>query len=525
MNNIAKFFQSLRFQSKQSNIKYPYNTAGYYVVDHKLAKNRPNTKVTVITPVYNAEKFLKKTIDSVINQSLGMNEIEYILVDDHSTDGTRDILMEYSAKFENLIAIFLRKNSGTPGHPRNIGIQHANSDYISFLDADDWLAPNGLEILYQILEETGDDYVVGKTIKVEQKKTSTVGEHESCKERRSVSPFSIPHIFNHLGPRARIVRTSIIRDQQIRFPEMKFAEDKQFFIDVLINSKRISTTKEPIYYLNRLNNAQTRLTNQTNILQKTDCNLKVINYILNKNLELHKKKLILNRLYEFDSINRFFMTPHYEKTRLKPLYYTKFNKVIHSTKNLEYEIAEEFTIPTNKIKYNLLCDKKYRDLEKLIIWDKNEKVKEIIIKDQLPYTISPLLHEESKYIRIPMFATMITESVKGNIFSLTFKVYGDHLHNITDVLIQKWNDALVDLSIPVKVDSDGNGLLELPFHQLAQLPLANYSIFLRYNDYMKVNIRKDDNTPLFHQFNKNDYRFFQTSYSNIALEISRVKST
>lgn len=522
---MTKIIKSIRTHSKQPKIKYPYNAEGYYVVDHKLAQSRPPTKVTVITPVYNAEKYLKKTIDSIINQSLGMNAIEYILVDDCSTDATRDILIQYSAKYENIIAIFSKNNSGTPGRPRNIGIQHANSDYISFLDADDWLEPTGLEVLHQILEETLDDYVVGKTIKVEQNKTSTIGEHESCKERRGVSPFSIPHIFNHLGPRARMMRTSVIREHHIQFPEMKFAEDKQFFIDVLINSRRISTTKEPIYYLNRLNNAQSRLTNQTNILQKTDCNLKVIKYILNKDLEMDKKKLILNRLYEFDSINRFFMTPHYEKTKLKRLYYTKFNKVIHSTKSLEYEIAEEFTIPTNKIKYNLLCNKKYRDLEKLITWDKNEKVKEVLIKDQLPYTVSPLLNERGKYIRLPMFATMINESVSENIYSLSFKVYGDYIHNITDILFQKWNDAHVDFSLPVKVDSEGNGLLEVHFHQIAQLPLSNYSIFLRYNDYMKTNIRKVIKTPFVHQFNGIDFCFFQTGYSNIALKISRMKST
>lgn len=525
MLNISKFIDSIRAQSRQTLPKYPYNTKGYYVVDNKIEQSRTHPKVTVITPVYNAEKFLRKTIDSVVNQTIGIDVIEYILIDDHSTDSTRDILIEYSSKFENIIAIFMKSNSGTPGRPRNIGIQHATSNYITFLDADDWLEPNGLEVLHNILEETGDDYVVGKTIKVEKKKTSTIGEHESCKERRGVSPFSIPHICNHLGPRARMIRTSVIRDHHIQFPEMKFAEDKQFFIDILIYSKSISTTKAPIYYLNRLNNAQTRLTNQTNILQKTDYNLKVINYILDKNIEISKKKLILNRLYEFDSINRFFMTPHYEKTKLKRLYYTKFNKVMKTTQRLEYEIADEFMMPTNKLKYDLLRTKKYRDLEKLVIWEKNEKVKKVHIQDHLPYSVAPITNEGNKYIRIPMYATILHDSFNADRYSLTFKVYGDHLDNITDVLFQKWNDAHVEFTLPVNVDSEGNGLLEVSLNHFAQFPPANYSIFLRYNDYMKTNIRKSDHTPLFHQYNDLELSFFQTSYSNIALKISTNKSS
>jgi len=524
MLNVSKLIHSIRSQSKQNTPKYPYNSEGYYVVDHKFEKNRTTPKVTVITPVYNAENFLSKTIDSVINQTLGMDMIEYILIDDGSNDSSRDILIEYSSKFENIIAIFMKNNSGTPGRPRNVGIQHATSNYITFLDADDWLEPDGLEVLHEILEETGDDYVVGKTIKVEQKKTSTIGEHESCKERRGVNPFSIPHICNHLGPRARMIRTGLIRDHHIQFPEMKFAEDKQFFIDILIHSKSISTTTAPIYYLNRLNNAQTRLTNQTNILQKTEYNLKVINYILGKDLELSKKKLILNRLYEFDSINRFFMTPHYEKTKLKMLYYSKFNKVIKSTHSLEYEIADEFTIPTNKVKYDLLRTKKYRDLEKLVFWEKNEKVKQVHIRNQLPYTVSPIMNE-NKYIRLPMYATLLHDSFNQDIYSMKFKVYGDHLNNITDMLFQKWNDAHVEFTLPVHVDSEGNGLLEVNTDQLAQFPASSYSIFLRYNDYMKTNIRKHEQTPAIHPCKDKKFSFFQTTYLNIALKISPKKGT
>ncbi|MED1202252.1 glycosyltransferase family 2 protein [Heyndrickxia acidicola] len=365
-------FKQRRLHKNHLNI--PFNSKGYYIAGKPTQHSANNFKVTVITPVYNAEKTLRKTLDSVIRQTIGRSNIEYVLVDDGSTDSSRDILLEYSSKFDCIQAVFLKKNTGTPGHPRNIGIQLSTGKYLTFLDADDWLEENGLEILYAVLEKTGDDYAVGKTVQVQSTGTKVVGEHESCMERRSICPFSIPHIFHHLGPRARMIKASVIKENDILFPEMKFAEDKQFFIDVLLHSRKISTTQSTIYYLNRMENQETRLTNQTNILEKANCNLKVIRYIIEKNLETEKEKMILNRLYEFDSISRFFSTPHFYKTRLKFLYYLKFKQVLKTTKRLRYDFSQQFFEPIHLGVYMLFIKRNYRDLEKLLEWNNKEKV-------------------------------------------------------------------------------------------------------------------------------------------------------
>ncbi|MBV7506480.1 glycosyltransferase [Bacillus sp. sid0103] len=505
------------------NQEQKHNAKGYHIVDQKLTDERKPTVVSVITPVYNAEKYLRKTIDSVLNQSLGMDQIEYILIDDCSTDSSREILLEYSAKVANIKVVFLKRNTGTPGQPRNIGIELSQSKYITFLDADDWLEPNGLKSLVTILAETGDDYAVGKTIQVQSKGISIVGEHESCKERRSVSPFSIPHIFHHLGPRARMIKTSIIKDNQILFPEMKFAEDKQFFMDVLTHCHTISTTEHPIYYLNRIDNQDTRLSNRTNIIQKTNCNLNVINHILNKNLDVEKQKMVLNRLYEFDSITRFFNTPHFQKTKLKRVYYYKFNQVLKTTKNLNYEVSEEFFHPINKVVYNLFSKKKYKDLEHLFAWDKQEKIKDILIKDNLPYMIVPFLEDNDKYIRIPMHSVLEEEYGDEDQYTLTFKVFGDHQDTLTHGLIRDTKNALHESTYPVSLDKSGNGTLTLDFELLNQLPSSNYSIFLRFNDYLKINIRKPTQSKTKYHYKNREFTFYDTVYGNVGLKISSIK--
>lgn len=258
-------------------------------LENKLFKKKK--KVTVVTAVYNGESFIRETIESVINQSIGLKHIQYFIVDDCSTDSTYEIAKSYAKKHKEICCVRLPENTGTPGTPRNIGIELADSKYITFLDADDWLDKNGLEHLYKILEETGDDYVVGKTIKVESESMSVIGEFASVKERRSISPFEVENFFYHMGPTARMVRLDLLKKHYIRFPEMTFAEDKLFFSDVFFNATSVSTTTRPIYFVNRTKENSGSLTRTTDVIKKREADLRVIKYIKSKSLPVHQEKL------------------------------------------------------------------------------------------------------------------------------------------------------------------------------------------------------------------------------------------
>lgn len=94
-----------------------------------------NYKISVIIPVYNVEKYLKRCLDSVINQAY--KNLEIILVDDGSSDGSSDICDKY-AKKDNRITVFHKENAGVSS-ARNIGLENCSGDYISFIDADDWI--------------------------------------------------------------------------------------------------------------------------------------------------------------------------------------------------------------------------------------------------------------------------------------------------------------------------------------------------------------------------------------------------
>ncbi|WP_082398007.1 glycosyltransferase family 2 protein [Methanobrevibacter arboriphilus] len=103
----------------------------------------------------------KKTIDSVINQTIGFENIELIIIDDNSKDNTQQIINEYAKKYSNIKSKYLDENSGYPGKPRNIGIELSTSDYIIFLDSDDYFEKDACEILYEKINSEKADLVFG----------------------------------------------------------------------------------------------------------------------------------------------------------------------------------------------------------------------------------------------------------------------------------------------------------------------------------------------------------------------------
>lgn len=114
--------------------------------------------VSVIVPIYNSEKFLDECIQSVLNQTL--KEIELILVDDASPDNSFEIMQKYALCDERVVIV----RNAINGHPnaRNAGILVAKADYLGFVDADDWVAPDMFEKLYSATNGGKHDIVIGE---------------------------------------------------------------------------------------------------------------------------------------------------------------------------------------------------------------------------------------------------------------------------------------------------------------------------------------------------------------------------
>ncbi len=111
--------------------------------------------VSIVIPVYNVEKYLKQCLESVVNQTL--DKIEVICINDGSTDTSLDILKEYEQKYNNIVIID-QENKG-PGYSRNIGMKKALGKYIYFLDSDDYIELNAMEICFTECERNKLDFI------------------------------------------------------------------------------------------------------------------------------------------------------------------------------------------------------------------------------------------------------------------------------------------------------------------------------------------------------------------------------
>lgn len=110
-----------------------------------------STSVGIILPSFNSEKYLNETIDSVLAQT--HTNLELIVVDDCSSDGSVDLVNAYKERDSRIKLIALGANSGGPAHPRNVGLDHANHDYVAFIDSDDIWHPNKLSFQLTIMRK------------------------------------------------------------------------------------------------------------------------------------------------------------------------------------------------------------------------------------------------------------------------------------------------------------------------------------------------------------------------------------
>lgn len=180
-----------------------------------------NSKISVIMPSYNVENYISRSINSVINQTFGFENIELIIIDDCSTDNTKEIIKDFSSKYNNIIPIFLKKNNGAPGIPRNIGIKKASAEYIMFIDSDDYYYPNMCQTLFDVITKKDVDIVAceGEILfednLIKEYYSETVGdifEIDYIKNFPDLLSLSIS-----LGLWNKIYRKSIIWDNNICF--------------------------------------------------------------------------------------------------------------------------------------------------------------------------------------------------------------------------------------------------------------------------------------------------------------------
>lgn len=264
----------------------------------KIIKNNKinnKIKVSILISTYNKEKFIGKTLDSILTQTMDKKDFELIIVDDCSTDNTFNIVSEKIESFSNYQFVQLDKNSGTPAKPRNLSIDLSKGKYIMFVDGDDWLPSDALENLYTLLKLNKTDYATGLTKYVYNDHIARSGVALSKIAYKKIDLKRFRKSFYHLAPAGRMIKSTVIKKNNIRFPEMIYGEDLQFFAEVFFNTKNISTTQEVVYCANRyVENISLVKSKESTVLNRMKWQNEAYRYLTNK---YKNNKLFANLLY------------------------------------------------------------------------------------------------------------------------------------------------------------------------------------------------------------------------------------
>ncbi len=210
-------------------------------------------KVSIITPVYKVEKYLRKCIDSILNQTF--TNFELIIVDDGSPDSCGSIADEYE-KLDSRVLVIHKKNGGAPS-ARNAGIKVATGDYFYFPDSDDWLENTYLQKLYDLAEKTNAQVVIsGYTMEYFEENASQTYK-VSVLERSYLSHKEVRNnLHNYFDnmmmavPWNKLYRADYIRENNFMFPDLKW-DDLHFNMEIIMNIERVAISSSTGYHFFR----------------------------------------------------------------------------------------------------------------------------------------------------------------------------------------------------------------------------------------------------------------------------------
>lgn len=304
-----KIKHSISFKEYNKKVgKYPLQL---YLSKGKILRNK-NIKVSVIIPVYNVEKYLRKCLDSVCAQTL--EDIEIICVNDCSPDDSIEILKEYASKDNRIKIIDFKENRGV-AVARNEAIKIATGEYIGFVDSDDWIDLDFYEKLYKKAKEDNVDLVIGNLLKNNQGKNSFL---HNMANRVKQNKIYFSGLFC-LG----IYSTKLIRENNLSFTEgLKYGEDRLFPILAAYYANKISVVDNAYYYYFTRDDSATVefYENEDKVNDFIESSKLILKYFNQLNYNEDDYNIFIKE-YLFSIIIIFLKAPKSNQVKLKELYF------------------------------------------------------------------------------------------------------------------------------------------------------------------------------------------------------------
>ena len=202
--------------------------------------------LTVVIPVYNVEKYLKRCVESVLVQK--WHNYDILLVDDGSTDSSPQICDDY-AKVYDFISVIHKENGGL-SEARNTGILHAKGDYVYFPDSDDWLEPQTFKELAEGLESREFDIISFNREFVKGEEDAIVSDSLVTQVFEGKDAFvqMLKHSYITGFANDKIYRKSLFTDNDIQFPIGKYYEDLGTNYKLFLSAKKVYATNQKYYH-------------------------------------------------------------------------------------------------------------------------------------------------------------------------------------------------------------------------------------------------------------------------------------
>ena len=201
-------------------------------------------EISVIVPVYNVQKYLRKCLNSLVKQTF--KDIEIIAVNDGSTDDSEEILKEYAEKYDNFS--YYNKENGGLSDARNFGLKHANGRYVAFVDSDDYVDRTMYEKMYNKALENNYDYVECDFYWVYPNK-NRLDRGIRYKNKNEMLLYGRVVAWN------KLIKRDVITEL---FPKGLYFEDIEFFYKLIPNINDFAFVDEPLVYYVQRENSQSK---------------------------------------------------------------------------------------------------------------------------------------------------------------------------------------------------------------------------------------------------------------------------
>ena len=205
--------------------------------------------VSIVVPIYNAEQYLRRCVDSILNQEY--TDYELLLVNDGSTDASGDICEEYGDRDSRVIVI-QKENTGV-SDSRNRALDRARGKYLQFLDSDDWITPDATRLFVRAAEEYGCDMVISDFYRVVGERLSPKGDIEEegvlTREEFAAHMMENPADFYYGVLWNKLYRRDIVEEHKLRMDtDISWCEDFMFNLEYIRYAKVFYALHAPIYY-------------------------------------------------------------------------------------------------------------------------------------------------------------------------------------------------------------------------------------------------------------------------------------